>query len=128
LDNSIARFAATHQPDEICDRDSQNSNMRDTAHKACSKIIKLEEEVYGSSSIEKWIYESGFITITIIEGAEYNFTRGRFSFSPKQCTDSQNNDFGAPIEIEFSSGKRTPVVIRPSPVCMKTLILRGKYK
>jgi hypothetical protein len=108
----------------------QNSSMEFTAHKACAKLFKLEEEVYFLNDIKKtWGYEAGSITITITENpSNYYLTKGLFSFAPKDCEGAQDSDFGTPREIAFTSGKRTSVSIYPSPICMKTLKLWGTYK
>ena len=106
----------------------QNSSMYTTAHKACAKIFKLEQEVFYPIKKE-WVYNSGSITITIIENpTDYNFTRGQFSFSSKECSISQDSDFGEAKDIAFTSGKRVAMFIYPPPMCMKTIKLWGQYK
>jgi hypothetical protein len=103
----------------------QNSGMYFTAHAACAKMF--EQEIYRSIKTS-WEYANGYITITIPEDSGYIVTKGQFSFASKNCGATTDDDFGAPKEIIFTSGKPLYKSISPPPICMKTLRLWGKLQ
>jgi hypothetical protein len=107
----------------------QPQSMYTVAHKLCARRFGKEEEIYFSGKIKfTWSYEASILGIMIEKNeSEFDITKVLFLFSPKNCAESQNSDF-ANEYVWRPENLLNHVTIDPSPLCMKTKEVWGKYK
>jgi hypothetical protein len=107
----------------------QPQSMGFTVNRVCARRYATEVDVLPSISKRDWweVGPGGPVTVSVTTD-DYLITRGEFAFSPKDCKESKDEDFGPPQSGMMNNGETNLGVIDPPPVCMRTISLKGRYK